>query len=89
MAFLYVLAGLVYGILLIFEKGHRREGLVIIAFAVAWGAISYFIVGPWLADYLIEKGLLVRPAVVQQNIPVVQNQVSGPNISDILNSSGR
>ena len=88
--FLYVLAGLVYGILLIFEKGHRREGAVIVAFAIAWGAFSYFIVGPWLADYLVEKGLLVRQQAVQQNISVPpQNNISGPNISDILKSSGQ
>jgi ABC-type transport system involved in cytochrome c biogenesis permease subunit len=40
-AFLNIIAGLVYGIALTFEKEHRREGLVIIGFVVLWGIVLF------------------------------------------------
>ena len=55
---LSAIAGLVYGITLVFEKNHRREGIIIIAFAVAWALLNYFIIVPWLADLMAAKGSL-------------------------------
>ncbi|MEE8131596.1 MAG: hypothetical protein V3T98_00935 [Candidatus Paceibacterota bacterium] len=48
MAFLNVLGGLIYGVVLAIEKNHRKEGLIIITWAVVWALIGFLIIGPWL-----------------------------------------
>lgn len=65
-AFIHALAGLIYGIVLLLEKNHRREGIIIVAFAIAWALLSYFVVGPWLLDWMAAKGLLIPRLNIQQ-----------------------
>lgn len=55
------IAGLIYGISLAIEKEHRKEGLIIIAWAIIWVLIIYFVIGP----YLIKSGLLPKFKVVR------------------------
>lgn len=43
-------AGLVYGVSLAIEKEHRKEGLIIIAWAIIWAFILFFIIFPYLAE---------------------------------------
>lgn len=40
--------GLVYSIALLTEKDHRKEGLIILIWTIAWTFISYFLFN-WLA----------------------------------------
>ena len=40
--------GLVYGIALLVEKDHRKEGTIIIIWTIVWAIISYFL-SIWLA----------------------------------------
>ncbi|MBI5306728.1 hypothetical protein HZB04_04075 [Candidatus Wolfebacteria bacterium] len=47
-ATLNVVAGLVYGIAILTEKDRRNEGLIIIAWAIIWALIGFFIIGPFL-----------------------------------------
>lgn len=49
-----VAAGLVYGIALLTEKKHRKEGLIIVIFAVVWAVVSIFVIAP----LLVKSGLL-------------------------------
>ena len=49
-----VAAGLLFGIALLAEKDHRKEGLIIVIFAVVWAAVSIFVIAPWL----VNSGLL-------------------------------
>jgi len=65
-AFIHALAGLIYGITLVLEKDHRREGIIIIAFAIAWALFSYFVVGPWLLNWMTAKGLIIPKLNIQQ-----------------------
>lgn len=41
-------AGLVYGIALAIEKEHRKEGLIIIAWAIVWALAIFLLIGPYL-----------------------------------------
>ncbi len=59
-AFLNVVAGLVYGIAVMTE-GRRREGLIIVGWAIVWILISFFLIGPWL----IKSGLLPRFQIIR------------------------
>ncbi|MBT9169537.1 MAG: hypothetical protein DDT19_02898 [Syntrophomonadaceae bacterium] len=61
-ATLNVVAGLVYGIALAIEKDHRKEGLIIIAWAIIWALISFFIIGSYL---LISPGSLSELQIIQ------------------------
>lgn len=65
-AFVHAFAGLIYGIVLLFEKDHRKEGIIIIAFAIAWALFSYFVVGPWLLNWMAAKGLIIPKLNIQQ-----------------------
>jgi len=65
-AFIHALAGLIYGIVLLFKKKYRKEGLIIIVFAVVWGSLIYFIIGPWLIDRMAAKGLLISELNIKQ-----------------------
>lgn len=56
-----VAAGLIYGIALAIEKDHRKEGLIIVAWAIIWASIIYFVIAP----YLVESGLLPKFKVVK------------------------
>ena len=47
-AFFNAAAGLIFGIALVVEKEHRREGLILIVFSVVWALILYFGIIPWL-----------------------------------------
>ncbi|MEK7578490.1 MAG: hypothetical protein AAB789_00220 [Patescibacteria group bacterium] len=60
-ATLNVVAGLAYGIALLTEKDYRKEGLVIIAWAVIWALIGFFVIGP----YLIKSGILPKFKIIR------------------------
>lgn len=49
-----VAAGLLFGIALLTEKDHRKEGLIIVIFALVWAAVSMFVIAP----LLIKSGFL-------------------------------
>jgi hypothetical protein len=49
-SFFDVFTGLIFGIALIFEKDRRREGLVVILFALTCFVLKYFVLAPWLKD---------------------------------------
>jgi high-affinity Fe2+/Pb2+ permease len=49
---LFLPAGLVYGISLAAEKDRRKEGFIIIAFAIVW----FFVLSLWLLPWLKESG---------------------------------
>lgn len=58
---LNTIMGIVYGIALVIEKKHRREGLIILVFTFAWAVFGYFILAPWLK----ETGILPRLQVIR------------------------
>lgn len=41
-------SGLIFGVALILEKRHRKEGLIIIIWSIVWLLIQIYIIGPWL-----------------------------------------
>lgn len=43
-------AGLVYGVALILEPKHRKEGLIILAITVVWTWVGFQFIGPWLQE---------------------------------------
>jgi len=45
-----MVAGLVYGIALMVEKDRRKEGLIIVIFAIAWYFFAGYFLGPWLVN---------------------------------------
>ena len=45
--------GLIYGIALLVEKDHRKEGWIIIAWTIVWAIISYN-----LSIWLVKQGYL-------------------------------
>ncbi len=49
-----IITGLVYGIALAMEKEYRKEGYIIIVFAIAWFALSALVIVP----VLYSSGLL-------------------------------
>ena len=51
--FINPILGLVYGIALAVEKDHRKEGIIIIAWTIAWAVIAYY-----LSTWLVERGYL-------------------------------
>jgi len=55
-ALLNVTGGLVYGIALLIEKKHRKEGLIIVVFALVWAAIGIFVISPMLVKSGIFPG---------------------------------
>ncbi len=58
---LNIVGGLVYGIALAIEKDHRKEGLIIIVFAIVWAVAGYFFIGPLLIKFgLVPKYTLMR-----------------------------
>ncbi len=40
--FINPLLGLVYGIALVVEKDHRKEGVIVIIWTIVWGIINYY-----------------------------------------------
>ena len=56
-----IIAGLVYGVVLLLEKDHRKEGIIIIAWAIIWTLFSFFVIGP----YLVKSGLLPQLQIAQ------------------------
>jgi hypothetical protein len=52
--FFDLLTGLIFGIALISEKEHRREGMIIILFTLTCFVLKNFVIFPWLmnAGYL-------------------------------------
>lgn len=46
--FFDLLAGLIFGIALVCEKEHRREGMIIILFALIFFLLKNFVIFPWL-----------------------------------------
>ena len=67
---LNIVAGLVYGITLLIEKDHRKEGLVVMAWAIIWALIGFFVIGP----YLIKSGLLPKFQIIKA-IPYQEAQL--------------
>jgi len=59
--FLHPIAGLIYGIALLFEKNHRQEGLVIIIWTIIAFLLSYYLIGPWV----VKTGLLPKFQMVR------------------------
>ena len=55
-----IAAGLIYGIALATEKDHRKEGAIIIVFALAWFFFAHYFLGPWLikSGYLPQYRLM-------------------------------
>ncbi len=45
--------GLVYGIALLVEKDHRKEGMIVIIWTIVWAVISYY-----LSIWLVKQGYL-------------------------------
>lgn len=41
-------AGLIYGISLTIEREHRKEGVIIIVWAITWALIVFFIISPYI-----------------------------------------
>lgn len=62
-----IIAGLIYGVVLIFEKDHRKEGVIIVAWAVIWTLIGFFVISP----YLVKSGLMPQFQIVNP-IPSIQ-----------------
>jgi len=61
MSFFNIAAGLVYGIALTVEKSYRKEGLIIIAFAIVWALVGFFLIGPWLLKLgVVPKFQIIR-----------------------------
>ena len=56
MSFLNAAAGLIYGIALAIEKDHRKEGLIIIGWAIVWTLIVFLLIGP----LLVKSGYLLK-----------------------------
>ena len=54
MSLFNVAAGLVYGVAVLMDKEHRKEGAIIIAFALIWFFFAAYVLGPWL----IKSGIL-------------------------------
>jgi hypothetical protein len=50
MAIASFLSGLIYGLFLIFEKDHRKEGMVILALTIIWWILFYSIIYPYLVE---------------------------------------
>mgnify|MGYP001560453780 FL=1 len=48
--FLNSLTGLIYGIALLVERQYRKEGLIIIVWAIVWFLIVYYFILPWLTE---------------------------------------
>jgi len=44
------LTGLIYGIALLVERQYRKEGLIIIVWAIVWFLIVYYFILPWLTE---------------------------------------
>lgn len=55
------ISGFIYGIALVIEKKHQKEGLVIIAFTLVWLLFTWLILGPWLK----ESGLLPKVQIIR------------------------
>lgn len=55
-------AGLIYGMVLLLEKNHRKEGVIIAVWAIIWALIGYFIIGPWL----IKSGYLPKFQIIRE-----------------------
>lgn len=54
MSLFNVVGGLIYGIAVLVDKEHRKEGAILIAFALVWFFVAAFLIGPWL----IKSGIL-------------------------------
>lgn len=48
--FMNPVLGLIYGIALLIEKDHRKEGGIIIAWTIVWTIISFYL-GVWLVQH--------------------------------------
>lgn len=48
------LAGLAFGLALVTEKGHRKEGVIVMAFAI----ICFFVKNLWLGPWLMQSDIL-------------------------------
>ncbi|KKQ23190.1 hypothetical protein A2999_00405 [Candidatus Wolfebacteria bacterium RIFCSPLOWO2_01_FULL_38_11] len=60
-AVLNILAGIIYGITMLTEKERRKEGIIIIVWAIIWSAIAYFLVVPWL----VKAGIIPKFQVIK------------------------
>ena len=58
--FFDLLTGLVFGIALVSEKEHRKEGITIIIFSLICFLLKNFVIAPWLikAGYVPEYRLM-------------------------------
>jgi len=54
MSLFNVVAGLIYGVAVVVDKDHRKEGAILIVFALFWFFFSAYFLGPWL----MKKGII-------------------------------
>ena len=47
-SYLNLFAGLIYGIALLVEKEHRKEGVIIIILTIIFVLLGFFFIGPWI-----------------------------------------
>ena len=47
-SYLNLFAGLIYGIALLVEKEHRKEGVIIIILTIIFVLFGFFVIGPWI-----------------------------------------
>lgn len=50
LAILNSAGGLIFGITLALEKAHRKEGLIIVAIAIAWMFVIFYVISPWITS---------------------------------------
>jgi len=51
-----IVVGLVYGLALLVEKEHRKEGIIIIVWSIAWFVAGRYLIGPWV----LSTGILTQ-----------------------------
>ena len=61
MSIFNVIAGLVYGVAVLMDKEHRKEGGILVAFALIWFFFAAFALGPWL----IKSGILPNYRIIK------------------------
>ena len=54
MSLFNVVGGLVYGVAVLMDEKHRKEGAILVAFSLVWFFFATFVLGPWL----IKSGIL-------------------------------
>ncbi|MFA5386359.1 MAG: hypothetical protein WC297_01715 [Candidatus Paceibacterota bacterium] len=70
--------GIIYGLSLLLERNYRKEGLIIILWAIAWFVLSSVLITPWLrAQGLLPSQDCLRGCWIQARMKM-------PAVGDIL-----